>query len=105
MIGDMSMPAEFEYRDVFEKGQPAHLWYDRFRIRHPAMDCGRRAKIFAPFDALSGFSDAVSAKETPYEYRRELSDGEKDELDRRLGILHRLTRTVVWPGRTGFSFP
>ena len=92
MIGHMAMPANFKYRDVFLKGQPAHRWCDSFRLRHPAMDCGRRAKIFAPFDALAGFDDALADKEVLYAFRRELSDDDREELDRRLGILRRLTR-------------
>ena len=92
MIGDMAMPSDFRYKDVFLKGQPAHEAFGPFRLRHPSMDPGRRAKIFAPFDALTGFDDAVASKEVLYEFRRELSDEEKEELDRRLGILHHLTR-------------
>ena len=92
MIGDMAMPADFRYKDVFLKGQPAHEPFDPFRLRHPAMDPGRRAKIFAPFDALTGFDDAVASKEVLYEFKREPGDEEKEELDRRLGILRRLTR-------------
>ena len=53
------MPAGFRYRDVFLKGRPQHDRFDSFRIRHPQMDVGKRAKIFAPFDALEGFSDAL----------------------------------------------
>ncbi len=92
MIGAMAMPADFEYREVFLKGQPVHQPYDAFRLRHPSMDAGRRAKIFAPFDALEGFDEAVADREVLYEFRRELSEEEKEELDRRLGILYRLTR-------------
>ncbi len=95
MIGYMAMPADFKYKDVFLKGQPVHQWNDSFRLKHPSMDSGRRAKIFAPFDALAGFDDAVAAKEVLYEFKRELSEEEKEELDRRLGILYRLT----WNGR------
>ncbi len=92
MIGYMPMPADFKYRDVFQKGPPAHQPWDAFRLRHPSMDAGRRAKIFAPFDALAGFDEAVAEKEVLYEERRELSEEEKEELDRRFGILRRLTR-------------
>ncbi len=91
MIGFMPMPADFEYRDVFLKGRPVHQPWDAFRLRHPSMEAGRRAKIFAPFDALAGFDEAVANKEVLYEFRREISEDEKEELDRRLGILHRLT--------------
>ena len=64
-IGSCPMPEDFPYRDVWKKGRPRHEGMDLFRIRHPRMDCGRRAKIFAPFDALRGFRDAVKAEEAP----------------------------------------
>ena len=91
MIGSMAMPADFPYKDIFLKGQPVHTRLDPFRIRHPSMDLLRRAKIFAPFDALKGFSEAISEKEILYSSRRELSEGEKEELNRRIAILYRLT--------------
>ena len=90
-IGVMAMPADFRYREVFLKGKPRHDKYDPFRIRHPRMNRGHRAKIFAPFDALKGFNEAVSAKEVLYESRIELSPEDAAELDRRLSILHNLT--------------
>ena len=90
-IGVMTMPADFRYREVFLKGKPRHDQYDPFRIRHPRMNQGHRAKIFAPFDALKGFNEAVSAKEVLYESRIELSPEDAAELDRRLTILHNLT--------------
>ena len=40
---------------------------DSFRLRHPSMDPGKRAKIFAPFDALAGFSDALAAVDAAQE--------------------------------------
>lgn len=95
MIGYMTMPADFEFKDLYRKGQPVHQWSDAFRLKHPSMDPGRRAKIFAPFDALVGFDDAVASKEVLYEFRRELSEDDKEELNRRLGILYRLT----WNGK------
>ena len=91
MIGYISMPSNWGYRDVFVKGYPQHERFDSFRLRHPSMDNGRRAKIFSPFDALKGFSEAVAAKEVLYEFKREISEEEKDELNRRLGILQKLT--------------
>ena len=90
-IGVMAMPADFRYREVFLKGKPQHDRCDPFRIRHPRMNTGHRAKIFAPFDALKGFNEAVSAKEVLYENRIELSPEDAAELDRRLTILHNLT--------------
>lgn len=90
-IGVMPMPANFRYRNVFLKGKPRHDRYDPFRIRHPNMPCSRRAKLFAPFDALKGFGDAVAAKDVLYENRITLSPEDMDELSRRLEILHQLT--------------
>ena len=58
-IGYMTMPSDFKYKNAFLAGRPKHARTDRFRIRHPEMDHGRRAKIFAPFDALRGFSVAI----------------------------------------------
>jgi len=57
------VPPDFRYRSVLERGRPAHAGDDPFLRRHPAMDRGRRAKIFAPFDALKGFREAVAARE------------------------------------------
>lgn len=90
-IGVMAMPTDFRYREVFLKGKPQHDRCDPFRIRHPRMNTGHRAKIFAPFDALKGFNEAVSAKEVLYENRIALSPEDAAELDRRLTILHNLT--------------
>ena len=90
-IGVMAMPANFRYREVFLKGRPRHDRYDSFRIRHPSMDRGHRAKIFSPFDALKGFNEAVSAKDVLYENRIELLQEDSEELSRRLTILHNLT--------------
>ena len=87
----MTMPVNFRYREVFLKGKPCHDRLDAFRIRHPSMDRGRRAKIFAPFDALKGFSEAVAAKDVLYEERITLSQEDQEELNRRLAILHGLT--------------
>ena len=61
-IGAMPMPDNFRYRTVYLKGKPQHDRFDAFRLRHPLMQRGRRAKIFAPFDALRGFSAAIMAE-------------------------------------------
>ncbi len=91
MIGDMKEPIDFSYREVLRKGKPQHEATDPFRIRHPSMEMGRRAKIFAPFDALKGFGEAVASKEVLYESKHELNEEEQAELNRRLEILHELT--------------
>ena len=56
------MPADFGYREVFLRGKPKHERLDPFSVRHPKMDVGHRAKIFAPFDALKGFDEALAAQ-------------------------------------------
>lgn len=90
-IGVMPVPEDFRYLDVFLKGKPQHDRFDPFRVRHPSMDVGHRAKIFAPFDALKGFSEAIASKDVQYESRIELMPEDADELSRRLSILHNLT--------------
>ncbi len=55
------------------------------------MDVGHRAKIFAPFDALKGFSEAIGSKEVLYENQTELMPENAEELSGRLSILHNLT--------------
>lgn len=93
-IGEMPPPEQFRYAGVAEKGRPRHEKFDSFYIRHPFMDIGRRAKIFAPFDALTGFGDAVGAKQELYVERKLLSESEATELDRKLDILHRMIPTL-----------
>ncbi len=90
-IGLMPMPEDFKYASVFRKGKPQHDFYDAFRIRHPKMSAGKRAKIFSAFDALKGFSEAICAKEITYMDRIEPDQADLEELNRRLAILHGLT--------------
>ena len=91
MVGAMAMPSGFRYRQVAARGRPHHHRYDDFRIRHPEMKLEKRAKIFSPFDALKGFSEAVAEKEVQYVARRVLAEEEQEELDRKLQLLRRLT--------------
>ncbi len=88
--GYMAMPADFPYREVFRKGRPRHRKTSSFRLRHPSMPCAKRAKIFAPFDALAGFDQRIANKEILYEDRRELDEGKKADLDRKISLLCRL---------------
>ena len=90
-IGIMTMPTDFRYRDVFERGKPQHDRLDMFRVRHPSMEPGRRAKIFSPFDALKGFSEAIASKGLQYRGRIELGEEDRRKIDRRLHILKGLT--------------
>lgn len=90
-VGYMPMPAAFPFKDLFFRGRPQHDRYDTFRIRHPEMDHTHRAKIFAPFDALAGFDEAIASKEIVYETKRQLSETEKEKLNARLQELYSLT--------------
>ena len=90
-IGYMPMPDGFPYRSAFLQGRPQHEKYDDFWRRHPPMDIVHRAKIFAPFDALAGFGECIASKEVAYTVRQDLSEGEKEELDRKVSILRSLT--------------
>ena len=55
------------------------------------MDVGKRAKLFAPFDALRGFDFAILMKNELYTEKSDMSPEDREELDRRLSILHNLT--------------
>ena len=90
MIGSMPMPADFPYKKIMQMGRPKHGRFSDFGIRHPSMPCSRRAKIFAPFDALAGFSDRINKKEILYEEKKVLSEEEREALGRRLQYLHHL---------------
>ena len=96
IIGYMPMPAGFPYADVYKKGRPRHgvpgkpATYDAFFLKHPPMENSRRAKLFAPFDALRGFREAIAAKRVLYEDRRELTEKETESLDREIAVLQEL---------------
>ena len=95
IVGYMPMPAGFPYAEVYRRGRPKHgnpgklSTYDAFYIRHPPMNTSRRAKIFAPFDALKGFGAAVAAKEVLYVEKTELSESEKESLDKKIHFLEK----------------
>ncbi len=91
MLGVMPVPADFKYGDVLMRGRPRHEKWDRFSLKHPPMTAAKWAKIFSPFDALTGFDERIAEKEAVYEGRSELSDDERAEVDRRLAVLHNLT--------------
>ena len=54
----------FPYLRVLMQGRPEHPEDDP---KHSPMDRGHRAKIFAPFDALEGFSEMVGQKDRLFE--------------------------------------
>ncbi len=84
------VPLGFRYMDALRKGRPVHRRFDDFYIRHPFMDRGKRAKIFAPFDALAGFNEMILSKQTIYVKKEELSEDDSLKLDSRLDLLSRL---------------
>ena len=92
MTGSMQIPADFKYRDVFLKGRPVHDRHSRFYAKHPPMPPSRWAKIFSPFDALRGFSDAVASKEILYDCMRIPDEENRKDLDRKLKVLKSLTK-------------
>ena len=96
VVGYMPMPVSFHYRALFLQGRPRHEKFDDFWLKHPPMDHVHRAKIFAPFDALAGFDDCIHAKGVLYEEKKILSESEKNDLNKKLALLHTLTRN----GRT-----
>ncbi len=90
---DLTVPNDFKYKRGFDKGKPIHDPDDPFYIKHPKMDLSRRAKIFAPFDALRGFDAAVIAKNEVYESRRDSDNEILEEIGQTLSFLHGLTKT------------
>ena len=86
-----TLPIGFKYTAAFLAGRPQHHRFDDFSRKHPKMDRGRRAKIFAPFDALDGYSDSIDSKNVEYVERIELEEADRIELNRRLQILRTLT--------------
>lgn len=70
-VGAVPVPPDFPYIDVYNGGKPCHDENDYFTIMHPRMNVGHRAKIFSPFDALSGLNEAFAEKDVPCEDRLE----------------------------------
>lgn len=91
VIDGKLIPFQFPYLTVLLLGRPQHD-LDDFSHRYPQMERGKRAKLFAPFDALDGYSENVNSKKIHYGNKVILSDAEQEELNRRLTILHQLTR-------------
>ena len=69
-IGYMPMPEGFRYAELAKAGRPQHKKYDEFWCRHPPMDLGKRAKIFAPFAALRGFDEEIRSSQHKVEIKQ-----------------------------------
>lgn len=91
----MSLPiaaTALPYADIINLQRPIHEG-DVFSRRHPKMTQLRRAKIFAPFAALSGFDGHIQSKEVLYEPRRERDQNDVHRLGVILDWLHEKTIT------------
>ena len=60
----------------------------KVNIRIP-MPASRRAKQFAPFDALKGFREAIAAKEVVITPKRILSEERIEEINKKLKALEK----------------
>lgn len=60
------------------------------RVKHPRMQVQDRAKIFAPFAALKGYEEAITAKQKIVVPRIELSEESKEYLDLQLRKIEQL---------------
>ena len=77
------------YQDIYHIPRPVPS--------KPRMPRQSRAKIFAPYQALKGFSETLHAKDTVYVHRLELSEYAQESLDCKLRQLHRRDNvTVTW---------
>ena len=90
-IGETDKAIDSEYIQISEKGKPQHTKFDDFYRKHPFMDVGKRAKIFAPFAALRGFEGCILDKEVQYQPKIILDEEVKDEIAQQLEVLHGLT--------------
>ncbi len=89
----MDDSVETKYRSAIFRERPQHAPRDEFSIRHPKMPLSKRAKIFSPFAALTGFEEVIDAKLERYVEKRELNEEEQAALDRALAELYERTRT------------
>ena len=90
-IGETDKSIDSEYIQISEKGKPQHTKFDDFYRKHPFMDVGKRAKIFAPFAALRGFEGCILDKDVQYQPKIILDEEVKDEIAQQLEALHGLT--------------
>ena len=90
-IGETDKSIDSEYIQISEKGKPQHTKFDDFYRKHPFMDVGKRAKIFAPFAARRGFEGCILDKEVQYQPKIILDEEVKDEIAQQLEMLHGLT--------------
>ena len=68
------------YEKLLAAERPKHE-QDAFSAKHPPMPREKRAKLFVPFDALTGYNEALGEQEIVYRERAELSETRRQELD------------------------
>ena len=78
---------KFEYADIINRVRPIHKT-DGFSYKYPRMSTEKRAKMFAPFAALSGYDEALADKEIIYENKRALTDDEYFDLDCKIATIY-----------------
>lgn len=81
-----------KYAHILNVHRPLHDG-DSFAYRHPPMPRGKRAKLFAPFDALSGYDEALADVETVYTARPMPDEAKQQERDTQLRELWQLYRS------------
>ena len=79
------------YEKILRAERPVHF-QDAFSAKHPPMPREKRAKLFAPFDALAGYGEALGEQEVIYQEREVLSEEKRQELDKKLDFLWNVYR-------------
>lgn len=92
--GHVVYPLTFPYLEAVLRGRPEHRYdmTDPFAAKHPKMPRSKRAKLFAPFDALDGYNESINSKNVQYTEKIELEETDQFELNKKLRILHALSK-------------
>ena len=69
-----------KYSDIINLKRPESL-------NHKRMPINKRASIFAPFSALTGFSDKIKMLEIHKDIKREIDIDKRDDLDLKMKTL------------------
>ena len=64
------------YEKLLASERPTHD-QDDFSAKHPPMPREKRAKLFAPFDALTGYNEALDEQEVVWQERAELGEAKR----------------------------
>ena len=92
------------YEKLLASERPVHD-QDAFAAKHPPMPREKRAKLFAPFDALTGYNEALDEQEVVWQERAELGEAQRQELDDKLQRLWRLYKERKLGGKWAFEPP